>query len=143
MQILQDILFTIITACGVAIATRIIGFVNHKIDEVQANTTLAKRKVFAKYIDMAQDIVSTAVLSVTQTYVDDLKKEGKFDGIAAKNAKESAIAIAEELLNDEIRDAVSQAYGDVSAWIIQEIEKNVQLGKDPYIGYGTVVSEEE
>jgi len=129
MQILQDILFTIITACGVAIATRIIGFINKKIDEAQANTTLAKRTVFNKYLDIAQDLVGTAVMSVTQTYVDDLKAEGKFDGIAAKNAKQQAIDIVENLLSEEIRDAVSQAYGDVSEWIIQEIEKKVREGK--------------
>ena len=129
MQLLQDILFAIITACGVGIAARVIGFINHKIDEVQASTTLAKRTVFNKYLDIAQDLVGTAVMSVTQTYVDDLKAEGKFDGIAAKNAKQQAIDIVENLLSEEIRDAVSQAYGDVSEWIIQEIEKRVREGK--------------
>ena len=44
-----------------------------------------------KYIDAATDAISKAVLTVNQTYVDSLKKQGKFDEEAAKTAKQMAI----------------------------------------------------
>ena len=42
----------------------------------------AEREKLNQYIDYAQEAITTAVTSVSQTYVDSLKKNGKFDKTA-------------------------------------------------------------
>ena len=122
-MILSSILFIIITACGVAIVAKLMQFVNAKID---ANQTKIKNETLNMLIDQAQDIITTAVASVSQTYVSTLKKEGKFNGVAAQNAKEQAILIIKDLLSEQVNDALSQVYGDIDEYISHAIEKQVR-----------------
>lgn len=78
-----------------------------------------------KYINLASDAVKTAVTATTQTYVDSLKKQGKFDAEAQKIAFDKTLATAKSLLTETALNAINTAYGDVNAWLSSKIESTV------------------
>ncbi len=126
MDFLMPILYTILTACGVTIAAQLLRFVNAKIDAAQININNEK---FNNAIDYAQGIIETAVMSVSQTYVDGLKASGKFDGSAAQAAKEQAMEIATEFISEDGREAIEAIYGDFTAYLEHAIEQYVKANK--------------
>lgn len=82
-----------------------------------------------KYIDFASNAVEMAVKETTQTYVDALKKEGKFDAEAQKEAFDRSFITAKGLLTDVATDAINIVYGDVDAWLKSKIESSVAENK--------------
>ena len=84
-DILQLIIYVVITGCGVIVVKKILTFLNGKIDELQANTKLAEYEKLNKIIDKAQDTITDIVMEINQTFVDNLKKSESF-------TKESATA---------------------------------------------------
>ena len=75
-QGIQDVLYLIITGVLPLLITYGILFLKVKIKEQEKNL---ENDQLVKYIDAATDAISKAVLAVNQTYVDSLKKQGKFD----------------------------------------------------------------
>ena len=125
LEILKGIVYIVVICYGVEIAGKVIDVFNKNIDEVQANTKLAEHQKLNLYIDVAQDAVETAVLSVSQTYVDVLKKNGAFTKEAHYQAKEQAVNIANALITKDVRDAIETLHGDVDTYIDNLIEKCV------------------
>jgi hypothetical protein len=116
----------IITACGVAIVAKLMQFINGKIDVAQ---TKVKNEKVNWLIDKTQDVITTAVQSVSQTYVSTLKNEGKFDGVAAQEAKKRALEIIDELLTIDARKAIESTYGDVDTYINHAVEEAVRWSR--------------
>jgi hypothetical protein len=130
-EILQVIIYTVITGCGVVIVKKILVFLNKKIDDVQANTKLAEYEKLNRIIDRAQETIYSIVIAVNQTFVDDLKKSEKFDKEAASQAKDLAIEKAKEMLTEEAIEAITQVKGNVDAFINTNIEAVInQLKQD-------------
>ena len=125
LNILKGILYVIITVYGMAIVVRVIDILSKKLDEIQANTKLAEYERLNSYIDVAQDAVETAVLSVSQAYVNELKKNGSFTKEAHYKAKEQAIDIANSLITSDVRNAIETLHGDVDTYIDNLVEKYV------------------
>lgn len=84
---------------------------------------------FTKYIGIAEGAVETAVVSIGQTFVDTLKKEGSFDQGAKEEAFSQAKETAIKIMGKAAKDTVSNAYGDFNTWIDNQIEKHVKLLK--------------
>lgn len=125
LSILKGILYVLITVYAMGIVARVIAILNSKIDEIQANTKLAENGKLNSYVDIAQGVVEIAVLSVAQTYVDELKKNGEFTKEAHYKAKNKAIEIANELITNDVRNAIKTLYGDVDTYIENLVEKFV------------------
>lgn len=128
-DVIEMILFAVITGCGVMIVKKVFGLVNSKIDEIQATTKLSNYAQLNKYIDAAQAAISTAVTSVSQTYVDSLKADGKFDEAAQTTAKEKAVTIAKNLITDDSKNAISVLFGDFELFLGNTIEAVVKKNK--------------
>ena len=130
-EILQVVIYTVITGCSVVIVKKILVFLNKKIDDVQANTKLAEYEKLNRIIDQAQETIYSIVIAVNQTFVDELKKSEKFDKEAANQAKDLAMEKAKEMLTDETVDAITQVKGNVDAFINTNIEAVInQLKQD-------------
>ena len=129
MEMLLDILYAVITCCGVIIAKEIINFINKKIDEIQINTEIKNHEKLNDYINDAQKIISDVVLTVSQVYVESLKKSGNFDEAAQKEAKDMAIDIATKLISEEAKNAINVLYGDFSDYLDVAIESMVNQSK--------------
>lgn len=125
LSILKGFLYVLITVYALGVVARIITVLNSKIDEIQANTKLAENGKLNLYIDTAQKVVEIAVLSVAQTYVDELKKNGEFTKEAHYKAKNQAIEIANELITNDVRNAIKTVYGDVDTYIDNLVERFV------------------
>lgn len=128
-ELAELFLFTIITGCGIAVINKVITFLNEKIDDLQKTKTFVEHEKLNQYIDYAQEAITTAVTSVSQTYVDSLKKSGQFDKNAANNAKKQAIEIAEKLISDNSKIAIETVFGDFEEYINNKIEAVIKSEK--------------
>lgn len=108
LMILQSVL-SIVIPIAISVLTY---FIKKYIDEKIDNEQLKK----------AVDIITTAVNSVQQTYVDDLKKNGDFTFEAQEKALKKATNEALNLMNDKITDTIQNNYGDVEQYVIMVIE---------------------
>ena len=110
----------------IAVASFLIQFLQAKRDELK---TKVKNETAQKYIDMIADTVMTCVTATTQTYVDSLKAQGKFDAEAQKEAfNRSLKAILTSLSVDAIQ-YIEEISGDVELYLTQKIEAAVKASK--------------
>ena len=128
-QGIQDVLYLIITGIVPLLITYGILFLKVKIKEQEKNL---ENDQLVKYIDAATDAISKAVLTVNQTYVDSLKKQGKFDAEAAKTAKQVAIGKAKALITEDSKTAIETLYSDFEAYLNDAIEELVRENKVTY-----------
>ena len=96
-NVLENICYIIISGCGIALARYIVSLINKKVDEIQVTTDLKENEKLNQYVDLAQNAISNAVLSVSQVYVDSLKASGSFTKEAQAEAKEKAVERAKTL----------------------------------------------
>ena len=82
-----------------------------------------------KYVAMLFDTISTCVSATTQTYVEALKKEGKFDAEAQKKAFEQTYEAVIASLTEEAKVYLTTIYGDLSTFLMVRIEAEVKAQK--------------
>lgn len=106
--------------------TYLIVLINAKIKELkkQSDSDLEK-----KYLDMLNNTIVDCVLATNQTYVNELKKQGKFDLDAQKIAFQKTYENVMALLTDEAKKYLSEALGDLQTYVNNKIEAEVLLNK--------------
>ena len=124
-EVLSVLIYVIITGCGVVIVRKVLDFGNAKIDELQVTTKLSEYDKLNILIDQAQSVVTTIVQSINQTFVSSLKESGEFTKESATQAKDMALQMAQELITDEIADAITQVYGNVDKYLDILVEQVV------------------
>lgn len=82
-----------------------------------------------KYLKMLTNTISQCVIATNQTYVEALKKEGKFDLEAQKIAFDKTKTSVLQLLSDEAKVYLTTAIGDLDSYINNIIEAEVNLNK--------------
>ena len=97
-----------------------IKFINNKI----------KDNELAKLLAEATTIVTNAVRAVFQTYVESLKAEGKFDAQSQSVALTKAKEIALKQMSEEVKNYIITHYGDLNAWLGNQIEATINLLKN-------------
>lgn len=109
------------------VANYAVAYFKAKIDDIaeKANDEAAK-----KIIKEANEIISTCVLATTQTYVDTLKKEDKFDLAAQKEALKITSESVYQLMSDEMKGYITASYGDVEAYVTKAIEAEIAKAKN-------------
>lgn len=68
------------------------------------------------------EVVQNSVLAVQQTFVDQLKKDGKFDKEAQAKALKEALRLSMSNISAELREQVEVLYPDFEQWIKTLIE---------------------
>ena len=101
-------------------------FIKVKIAELKEKTKNEKEK---KYLDMLDKTICEAVIATNQTYVEALKKAGKFDGAAQAEAFKKTYETVMKLLTEEARTYLTTLVGDLEADIQNKIEAQVNLAK--------------
>ena len=101
-------------------------FIKVKIAELKEKTRNEKEK---KYLDMLDKTVCEAVIATNQTYVEALKKAGKFDGAAQAKAFKKTYETVMKLLTEEAKAYLTTLVGDLEADIQNKIEAQVNLAK--------------
>lgn len=82
-----------------------------------------------KYIQMLADTITTCVIATNQTYVESLKKQGKFNAEAQKEAFNLTYDAVMAVLTDEAKHYLAVIYGDLAAYITTRIEAEVNVSK--------------
>jgi hypothetical protein len=82
-----------------------------------------------KVLDMVGQTVTDCVLMIDQTFVDPLKKAGKWDDKTAAEAFENCKTQILILLSDEMKSLVVTLYGDLETWLKAKIEAEVRNNK--------------
>lgn len=118
--ILWSALGTIVTALVTWASATCIVWLNKKI----------KDRDLARWSSAIAEIIFNAVQSVQQTFVDTMKKAGKFDEAAAKEAKEKAMAIIKSQLTEELRKYITDNFGDMEEWLTVQIESIIHQMKN-------------
>jgi hypothetical protein len=83
-----------------------------------------------KYLNMLDVTIQNAVLATTQTYVDSLKKQGKFDVDAQKEAFKLTYDAVMKVLTPAAVKYITMAIGDLETYVTNNIEADVKLSKN-------------
>lgn len=86
---------------------------------------LAGNEKVKYYMGLAQDYLCDTVIMVKQTFVDSLKKEGKFDAAAQAEAFKIAKDAWLDMMSDEMKDIIVNEVGDLDVWANTMLEKYV------------------
>lgn len=73
----------------------------------------------------ATEIVVSAVKTVFQTYVDSLKKEGKFDKESQLTAFNKARNIVMVQMTNDVKQFIIKNHGDFDTWLSTQIEATI------------------
>lgn len=126
---MKDFVMYILWTLGIGIVSwlseRLIRLINTKI----------KNQRFAHYLTAATAAVTDAVKAVQQEYVDGLKKAGKFDEEAAKEALMKAKVKVLESLSIETRKYITENIGDINNWIETTIHSVLHDMKEKVNGH--------
>lgn len=105
----------------------LVKIINVKIEEI---STKRKSEIEKKYLEMLGETVSNCVIATTQTYVETLKKNGKFDLEAQKEAFNQTYTAVMNILSEEAKTYLTQVVGDLNLYITQKIEAEVNINKN-------------
>lgn len=126
MMILSQ-LFEIVIFPLLAIGTvYLISLIKVKIQELKQKKD---NEMYAKYLGMLETTIIDCVISTTQTYVEALKKEGKFDANAQKIAFTKTYTNVMAILNKDAKKYLEEAIGDLETYVYNKIEAEVNLTK--------------
>lgn len=104
----------------------IVKFIRKKTEELNSKN---ENELMNKYLTMLSDTIVDCVIATNQTYVESLKKQGKFDLDAQKVAFEMTYNAVINVLSNEAKDYLASIYGDLSAYITNMIEAEVNRNK--------------
>lgn len=123
-EIILNIISVVVTAIILPLISyagaRLITWLNTKIKDENAKQQLT----------VTTDIVTNAVRSVFQTYVETLKKNGTFDKESQKAALIKAKNDALAQMTDETKEYITKNYGNLETWIITQIESTINILKN-------------
>ena len=104
----------------------IVKFIQKKTEELNSKN---ENELMNKYLTMLSDTIVDCVIATNQTYVESLKKQGKFDLEAQKVAFEMTYNAVINVLSNEAKEYLTSIYGDLSAYITNMIEAEVNRNK--------------
>jgi hypothetical protein len=121
-QVFELVVYPVLGIAGVYLTY----LISVKIKELKQKTN---DEIAKKYLDVLDTTIQNAVLATTQTYVDSLKKQGKFDVEAQKIAfKQTYDAVMKVLTADAVKN-LTMLVGDLEVFIVNKIEADVRLFK--------------
>ena len=78
---------------------------------------------------MLEDTISNCVIATNQTYVETLKAQGAFGEAEQKKAFEMTFKSVISILTEDAKVYLTEAIGDLQAYITASIEAQVNLNK--------------
>lgn len=126
LTILEKVFEVLVFPVLIALAGYVVSLIHSKKEELKAK---AKDETTKKYIDLLDKTISECVLATTQTYVETLKKEGKFDEAAQKKAFTLTFDAVIDILTDDAQIYLNEAFKDLTAYITNKIEAEVKKSK--------------
>lgn len=128
-EMINNVLYTILTAIVPVVAVFAVNFIKAKIKESNIIEEATKNETLSNLVKDALSDVMDAVLYVNQVYTDALKSAGKFDKAAKEEAFNRAYIEAINMISNESKKAIEQLYGSFDKWLKLKIESSVNMAK--------------
>ena len=122
MELLQQIFELCIVPLLGILTAYVVKLVQKKVNEIEDSID---NKKINKYLDMLNNTIAECVVATNQTYVWALKQEGAFDKQAQQVALEMTKEKVLEILTEDAKDCLDEAYGDLESYILTKIEATV------------------
>ena len=126
----MSLLYQIIEVCVIPLlgilTAYVIKYINAKSEEIQIQID---NNLADKYVNMLAETITACVIATNQTYVESLKKQGKFDAEAQKEAFNQTYNAIMAVLTNEAKLYLTNIYGDLAAYITARIEAEVNISK--------------
>lgn len=126
LALLYEILQVCIIPLLGVLTAYIVKYINVKSGEIQIKV---ENDIADKYIAMLADTITACVIATNQTYVEALKKENAFTAEAQKEAFNQTFNAVMAVLTDEAKEYLTAVYGDLTAYITNKIEAEVNISK--------------
>ena len=130
LTIAPETMSIIFEFCIVPILALVTGFIvtwlNAKRKEVLAKTD---NEVAQKLINITTDIINSAVISTTETYVKSMKNQNLFDLEAQKTALDKTKTMVMDTLSSEAKTQLTNLYGDLEKYLESKIEEAIKNNK--------------
>ena len=124
------ILYKIFEVCVIpllgVLTVYIVKFIQKKTQELNSKN---ENELMNKYLTMLSNTIIDCVIATNQTYVESLKKQGKFDLEAQKVAFEMTYNAVIKVLSNDAKTYLSNIYGDLDKYITNMIEAEVNKNK--------------
>ena len=126
LNLLADIFEVCIIPLLGVLTAYIVKYIQVKSAEITKNTD---NTLIDKYTGMLANTISACVLATNQTYVEALKKQGNFDAEAQKNAFNMTLDAVMNILSEDAKEYLSEAFGDLNSYIASQIEASININK--------------
>ena len=126
MALLAEIMEVVVIPLLGILTAYVVKLVNAKIEDINKERDNVLEE---KYLTMLGATISDCVTATTQTYVESLKKQGKFDAEAQKEAFNQTYTAVMNILSEEAKKYLTVAVGDLNLYITQKIEAEVKANK--------------
>ena len=124
------ILYKIFEVCVIpllgVLTVYIVKFIQKKTQELNSKN---ENELMNKYLTMLSNTIIDCVIATNQTYVESLKKQGRFDLEAQKVAFEMTYNAVINVLSNDAKTYLSNIYGDLNKYITNMIEAEVNKNK--------------
>ena len=128
----QNLINQLFQVCSIpmlrALTTFVVIWIKAKSAELQKKTN---NDILNKYVQMATDTITNCVIATTQTYVNSLKEQGKFDEAAQKEAFQRTYQAVLLILSDDAKEYLNNAFGDLNKYLQEKIESTVNNYRTP------------
>lgn len=133
-EFLTSLLMAVITAAVPVVAAYLVSMIKKAGQNAAADTDDIKMQ---GYINEIASAISDAVSATSQTYVDALKRAGKFTKEAQEEAARKALTACIASISPAAQNFIETAYGDITDYLTNKIEAEVRKQK---ISLGTPVT---
>ena len=126
LDLLNQIFEIVLIPLLAALTVYVVKWINVQADKLKTETD---NEILDKYLVMLAETVTKCVIATNQTYVETLKKEGKFDIEAQKVAFEKTYDAVMSIISIDMVEYLTEFVGDFETFLMQSIEAEVNANK--------------
>lgn len=128
---LLDLISQIFEVCIIPLIGVLTGFLIKWINKKSAQLSeKTDNELQQKYLSMLNETIVSCVTATTQTYVENLKKQGNFDIEAQKKAFQTTYETVMSLITEEGSKYLNETVNDLSLYVREKIEATVNINKN-------------
>ena len=126
LDLLNDIFRLCIVPLLAVLTTYLVNYIKAKSNEL---ATKSDNELEQKYMLMLAETIADCVLATNQTYVEALKNQNAFTAEAQEEAFKKTYEAVMAVLSDDAKEYLTNAYGDLTIYLTQKIEAEVNKNK--------------
>ena len=126
IEIINQLFDLVIIPLLAALTIYAVKWINAQADKLKTETD---NEILDKYLVMLAETVTKCVIATNQTYVETLKKEGKFDAEAQKIAFKKTYDAVMSIISVDMVEYLTEFVGDFETFLMQSIEAEVNANK--------------